>query len=171
MRKHFNQLTYLDQENLDFLTKYLKHALYYPEYGSLDDLLDIGTFVKHPKLGIVVVVGYCGTGSEYILYENDRDRGYGVKGTSEDRKLKAITKLSPMEVMPLLEKMNDYLLNNSFKLSTSHQKSCYEHWLRTGDIEFVNPIGNEMKEKLKIQNLINQKKQEIAELEVELKRI
>ncbi|WP_442637808.1 hypothetical protein [Rossellomorea marisflavi] len=145
MRKNFKLLKSLDQENLKFLTKYLKHAISYPRHGSLDKLLDIGTVVKHSHFGLCVVVGYCGTGSEYLLYEANNESGYKVTGVQVSGRMKKIKKVSPLEGMPLLVKTNEYLMKNSFELSTSHQQLCYEHWLRTGHYEFVNPIGNKGK--------------------------
>lgn len=169
MRKTFDELEYLDQPHLDFITKYLKYVLDYSQFGRLEKLYEIGTVVNSSE-GLGVVVGYCGVGYEYVLFENDREKGYYVRGT-EGMKLKEVKKIAPSDAIPLMLKMNDYLLKNQFRLSTAHQKICYEHWIRTGKYEFKNPIGNTEREKLEIKRKIDEKRKELKELENQLQQL
>jgi hypothetical protein len=169
--KTFEELEYLDQNHLDFITAYLKHVLTYPQFGSLEKLYDIGAIVFTNSGERGIVVGYCGVGYEYVLFEDDsRDKGYYVTGV-EYVPIKKVKKLAPLETIPLFLKMNDYLLSNQFKLSTAHQKVCYQHWLRTGEYEFNNPIGDTEKEKLEIQKKIIEKRKELEKLEEEFKSL
>src|SRR5690606_7241794 len=138
--------------------------------GSLERLYDIGTVLNvDGQLGIVV--GYCGVGYEYVLFENkQRDDGYSVRGI-EHLPRKRVKKIDPLEVLHLFVMMNDYLTRNQFNLSTAHQKVCYQHWRRTGEYEFKNPISDIEEEKLKIEDEIKLKLEEVESLKNKLYQI
>lgn len=163
------ELRFVDIEHLQFLTAYLKHALYSPQFGSLKKLYDIGT-VLYVDGEMGVVVGYCGVGYEYVLFQKDGKDGYSVRGVEKQSKVR-VKKIEPFDVLPLLVMMNDYLLRNKFKLCTAHQKLCYQHWQRTGKYEFVRPIGDNDLERIKLEKELEAKTKELESIKNKLKEL
>jgi hypothetical protein len=164
------ELRYVDKHHLDFITAYLKHALYYPQFGSLKDLHDIGTVLDvNGELGIVV--GYCGVGYEYVLFQNDKkENKYSVRGIETDQAVK-LKKVDPLHVLPLFLMMNDYLIGNQFNLCTREQKLCYQHWQRTGKYEFNNPIGDHELERLRLEKEFKEKSKELENIKSRMKEL
>lgn len=163
VRKSFEEMNCLDQEHLIFITKYLKKVL--SSSGDLSNLYDIGTILEvNGEYG--VVVGYCGVGYEYVLFlDSKRDKGYFVRGIPNDKR-GTVNKISPILMMDLYRAMNTYLINNQFKLSTSYQKECYQHWLETDEYLFEENRKNNGR--VAMQKRIDRIYTELKSLEKEL---
>lgn len=164
MRKRYEELNYLDKGHIDFYMNYLKSVLSFRD--NPNNLHDIGKILEvEGEYG--VVVGYCGLGYEYALFEDSRrDTPYVVVGI-EGKKNSTAGKMHFEKAKRLLELSNDYLIKNCFKLSTSYQKECYEHWIKTGEYLF---LGNKKEiEDSEIEKKIEQIQKELEELKNMLK--
>lgn len=165
--KTYEELEILNQKHLDFITAYLKNVLTDSHFGSLEKLYNVGSIINVEGVN-GIVVGYCGVGYEYVLFQDDKGKdGYYVSGIP-DKTVQDPKDIDFLEVAELVLKMNDYLIKNQFRLSTPYQKECYKYWLQTGKYLF-NEVDQEKKSKKNhLQNQVDKISKELEKLKEEL---